>query len=270
MICGDLNGDMGSSGGSRSAKKCTKEGRLIVNFMAKHNLFAANLRDDAKGPINTFFGPNGESCIDYVMITKDIANTLTECVTSDNETSNVSDHNPVHIKINIGEIERNTIFFNRKGCLKWSKISDEKLLNDFAKPIGAGISDIIAQLNSEPISPVSIDSAFDRVIDLIKSAEHVIPRSKHSKHIKAFSCPELTILKLDKVKKYKAWCAAGRPRDSENPLRIANCNAKKLFRKRIRAIAKSYEDKKICEATKNAETDRNSFWHMLKKSWSIS
>ena len=265
IVCGDFNGDMGSDGGFRNKRQCTREGVLVRDFMVKHNLFAANLRGDAKGPINTFFGPNGASCIDYALVSNDLADNVLECITFDQEVLNTSDHNPLHIKIHLGEVEKNTIVMEKKGGLRWNKLTPEKLLNDYTIPVGEGIDTIIDSLNSSQTTPGIIDKAFSDVTNILRKAERAIPRARHSYHIKPYWCAELDTLKKEKVRRFRDWCDAGRPRDPDNPLRKANCEAKKCFRKRIKSIAKAYEDKKICDATLKAEVDRNSFWRMLKK-----
>ena len=122
IISGDFNVDMGSKGGIRNQRRCTRDGKIIYEFMCKHNLFAANLSPNAKGPVDTFHGPNGSSCIDYALISNDISDKLLECITLDHETLNTSDHNPIIIDLDLGGLERNTISMDRKGGLRWNKI----------------------------------------------------------------------------------------------------------------------------------------------------
>ena len=59
--------------------------------------------------------------------------------------------------------------------------------------------------------------------------------------------------------------AAGRLRESDNPLFIANKLAKKVFRKRIKQLAKEYDKEKVKKAVINAEIDKTSFRKMLKR-----
>ena len=66
------------------------------------------------------------------------------------------------------------------------------------------------------------------------------------------------------MKRYKEWCNVGRPRDRDNPFRIANLNAKKAFATQLKRIARSYDDEIICKASRDSEVDRNSFWRLLR------
>ena len=63
---------MGTLGGPRGIRSSTKEGRLVYNFMNRLNLCAANLLEVSSGPVNTYHGPFGESCIDYLLVPKDL------------------------------------------------------------------------------------------------------------------------------------------------------------------------------------------------------
>ena len=78
-------------------------------------------------------------------------------------------------------------------------------------------------------------------------------------------CPELDTLKQTKVHAFREWVAAGRPRDVTNPLTIANRDAKKTFRKRIKQIFREYDEQKISGAVRSAEVDQTVFWKMLKR-----
>ena len=217
IICGDLNGDLGSKGGPRSSRKCTREGQLIHDFMMKHELIAANLRKNADGPLNTFYGHNGNSCIDYVLVPADLAKSISNCTTLDHEPLNSSDHNPVTCSINLGCIERTTIEMKKKSSLKWNRLDPTTLQNLYTIPVSHRIRLLVDTIKDEIPTAALIDSAFHEVNAIIRAAEHVIPKSKISPHIKPYWCPELARLKRNKVDRFREWCNAGRSRDSNNP-----------------------------------------------------
>ena len=264
IVSGDFNGDMGTKGGPRGIGKCSKEGNIVYRFMTSQNLFAANLSGKSCGPIHTFNGPNGGSCIDYAMIPKDLDESLIECEVLDNEPLNTSDHNPVVITLKFSGIESNTLSVKRQGGLKWNKITPEKLLNNFTLPVEKEVNELLLYLCDKAPTTELIDEAFNSVVDILKDAERAIPKAKYSPHIKPYWCPELSDLKRKKVQCFKAWVQAGRPRDRENVFRAAHCDAKKNFIKRLHAIAKTYEDNAISEAVCAAEVNRNTIWKMLR------
>ena len=103
------------------------------------------------------------------------------------------------------------------------------------------------------------------IINAVKTHEKAIPKSRFRKNVKSYWCNELDNLKRAKVKAFREWEREGRPRDPQNPFTIANKTAKKVFRKRLKVIAKEYEEEKIMKAIESAEIDRNVFWKLLKR-----
>ena len=75
----------------------------------------------------------------------------------------------------------------------------------------------------------------------------------------------MKVLKDEKVRTYRAWCAKGRPRDCEDVLFINYKNSKKLFAKTLRRLSRSYEEEKVDKVIKSAEIDSTSFWKILKR-----
>ena len=92
-----------------------------------------------------------------------------------------------------------------------------------------------------------------------------IPKSRFRKNIKSYWCQELTTLKQLKVQAFRAWIAEGRPRDPTNYFFMANKLAKKNFRKRLKQVAKGYDEDKVKEAVTKAEIDQNCFWKLMKR-----
>ena len=118
----------------------------MYEFMQKHDMFAANLSNLATGPINTYFGHNCESCIDYFLIPNYLKSLVAECVTLDHEPLNTSDHNPVVCRLKLGIVERNITTFKRKSQLKWNGIDPTKLYNELTLPVGASIHELINRI----------------------------------------------------------------------------------------------------------------------------
>ena len=85
IVCGDFNGDMGRSGGSRGVGDPTRAGCLVADFMRKHDMLATNMLELGKGPLYTFESHNGSSCIDYIMAPRFMENDILSCCTLENE-----------------------------------------------------------------------------------------------------------------------------------------------------------------------------------------
>ena len=87
---------MGAKGGPRSVKQHDEWGLILHDFTSKYGLTPANLCKEAKGPVNTHYGPTVETCIDYILV----PNHLTNSISLDDNPLNTSDHLLVKIAIN--------------------------------------------------------------------------------------------------------------------------------------------------------------------------
>ena len=110
-----------------------------------------------------------------------------------------------------------------------------------------------------------VDRFMQEIISQIKKHERNVPKSRYRKNIKSYWCPELDTLKRVKINAFREWVSAGKPRDPNDHLFIMNKEAKKNFRKRLKGIARAYDEEKISEAVRSAEVDHTVFWRMLKR-----
>ena len=95
IIGGDVNGDLGSSCGTRSPRIANERGSLFLEVVNRYNMTVCNLESLATCPVNTFNGPTGSSTIDFICIQDNMADTLLSCSTSDNDPLNNLDHEAV-------------------------------------------------------------------------------------------------------------------------------------------------------------------------------
>ena len=266
IIAGDFNSDLGLSGGPRAVRPCTREGLIIKNFIDKYKLFPFNLSTISTGPINTFYGPNSEACLDYIMIPIEMENMLISSKTLDFEELNTSDHLPVTASLNIRKVKCPTIDISYQKRINWKKISKECLKERFSNPVGILLDDICKRY--EHLNPTNeiLDRMLNEVVTAIKQAESNLPKSKYCSHLKPYWCKEVDHLKRLKVESYKKWCNAGRPMDETNILRAEMKFHKKEFSKKLRYLSKSYENEEIQHVITSSEVNKDSFWKLLKKS----
>ena len=265
ILCGDFNADVGLRGGSRSTKVPDKRGLALFNFITEYNLVSINLRAVTLGPVNTHFGPTGETCLDYVMIPDALLTTVTCCKTHEYHALNTSDHLPVSATLSLGDIPRGSVDYEQNSRLRWDKMSHEDLYNKYQAPMSIDLDVIYNKYRGQPLITEDIDNFMRDLIGVIKIHERVIPKPKFKCNIKPYWCQELNSLKKAKIVAYTNWISAGRPRDPKDALFQANKSAKKLFRKRLKVISREYDEKKISDAVKKAELDQTVFWKLLKR-----
>ena len=265
ILCGDFNADIGNMGGPKSNKKPDGRGKQLVNFIVKYDVVAMNLTNVSAGPLNTHYGPTGQTCIDYIFVPNAIFVNCLECHTLDLDPLNTSDHIPVCVTMDLGAIPRGCTEGVCPVRIRWDKISQANLIQRYQCPIGSDLGNILEQNKRVNPTSVNVDNLVDEVIHVIKTHEKVIPRTKFKKNVKSYWCNELTQLKRERVKVFNEWSSAGGPRDPADPLFIRNKETKKHFRKRLKIVSREYDEKKVEEAAKSAEFDRTLFWRMLKR-----
>ena len=239
VLCGDFNADLGDMGGPRSIKRTDNRGRLLYNFIMKYDLVPVNLGLLASGPINTHYGPTGDTCIDYIMVPATISPQVRECMVLDYAPLNTSDHVPVGLVLETGGIPKGVTQENRASRTRWDKMTPEMLNNMYKCPLGRDLDNLYRRHEGLILDEAGIEGLLAEIIELVKRHARAVPKSRYKCNVKPYWCPELNALKREKVQAYRNWCGAGRPRDPQSPEYIANKQAKKLFRKRIKRISRN-------------------------------
>ena len=265
IIGGDFNGDIGREGGPRSLKPPTRPGQLVVSFIKKYRMIATNMLETTTGPVETYGNGSNMSCIDYILIPDDIRDRLLQSSVAPYCALNTSDHLPVMIHIDLGDVIRTTTKTRSKGRIRWDKLTSVDMYNRYTYQVTQRVNEILHEYENSNPTPSNLDNLVNQTVEVMRVAEKSVPFSKFRKHLRPYWCADLDILKKHKMKCYREWCDAGKPRDHENIFRINNIAAKKNFNKCLRHLKKQYEDENIKKASSAADIDKNTFWQILKR-----
>ena len=186
IICGDLNADVGSLGGERSEKIADKRGRTLDTFIKYHNLYPVNLMESASGPINTHYGPTGESCIDYILIPQCFKENVRPCRTGGYDPINTSDHKPVYVDIEVGEFPCGATEGFLPCKLRWDKMSPQALFSKYQYPIGQDLDRLFFRNVGANPGAEDVDAFMKEIVDIIKEHEKSVPMTKFKSNIKPF------------------------------------------------------------------------------------
>ena len=269
VIMGDFNGDVGwggggGGGGPRGLRGPSLRGSKVVSFFNRHGLVPLNMREDARGPIDTYEGQVNGSTLDYIAVSSLIADRAHSCVVHERDGLNTSDHLPVSAVVPTKGICKITSEIERKGCIKWNKLTKRDKYIKYQCVLEPSLrcleADLSVDINSEHI----IDDVFNRLSDSVHRVAETLPHTRFKKNLKPYWNSDLSRLKRIKVESYRRWVADARPRDSDNALFVQYKKDKKAFHVEIKRLAKAYEEKEILDAVKNAEFNRNSFWRLVK------
>ena len=264
IICGDANSDLGNSGGYRGSKPATTRGTRLFDFMSKYDLVAANMTHNSKGPIITHEGPTGCSTLDYIMFPSSLMDKVHDIKVVGYDPLNCSDHFPVVASLDIDQLlYKYSTALNAKQNKRWDRLDASEMYNNYTVPLIEPLSNLCTSMKATH-STSDLDDVLEKVVEALKVADKAIPSTKFKAHLKPYWNQHLTLLKRDKVCKYKAWVSAGRPRNSESMVWILHKEAKKAFSRELRRLHHEYDAQRVNEAISSVGLDKVYFWKLLK------
>ena len=218
IILGDLNGDVGSLGGPRGVRGPTQRGRYVMELFERHGLYPANMQANANGPVTTFNCHNSSSTLDYIAVPLYLSSHVKDCAVSEWDALNTSDHTDVRLSLQVETKSKADYKPWVDGKLKWGKLETRgRYCVDTRYPLVT----LRAKINRGANSPDLLDSYFEELTEILHSATALLPRTKYVSRLKPYWNDDLSFLKKEKVKTYRTWVAAGRPRDPLHPLMIS-------------------------------------------------
>ena len=264
ILCGDFNADIGFLGGNRSNRQPSKTGTKVAKFFEEFDLIACNMQPYAKGPLNTFCGGMGSSCIDFVAIPQCLSNLVLRCDVIRDDIMNTSDH---HVVRTVLDISCSVITPTSKPVcarVKWGKIKRETMQLKYTNPVSGYIRNLMHSINWDEFSSADIDDSIKNLCEKMTQCSNSLPKSKYRKHIRPYWNDKLDRLKKDKVKYYRIWKSHGRPRGDDCEIWLDHKRAKRTFKSEIKFVQRQYEFNEINEIMKFAEIDKNKFWRKIK------
>ena len=266
FVCGDLNADMGNLGGNRKLCNPTKRGKILYDFVKSYNLCATNQMPNAVGPVDTFYGPNGSSMIDYILIPSEMCSLVELSGVGSYDPLNCSDHAPVYAHLKIHAMECN---YNNRPVTsrkKWDKLSPSDIFEKYTLPVSYRLREVEHLLINTITCDTDLDRAIEMIISILTEASSAIPSTRYRKHLKPYWTPELGRLKKEKVSCYGAWCSEGRPRDENSTSWKNHKLAKKCFARELKRMGKNYDNEQLQNVMSSIGLDHKYFWRALKRS----
>ena len=265
LICGDLNGDLGSLPGCRGVKSMTQAGGIVNDFCIRHQFWVSNLCKNAMGPIFTHYGPTGQSTIDYILVPYILRGKTVKYGVAGDHVLNTSDHNPVFVVCDIKTLPNLHINGNNVKSLRWDKIKDDVREVKYTQCVDLKMQDIYNTMHQPLLCESDVDDILCEIVKSLHEAASGLPRTRFRKHLKPYWCPEMDSLKQEKIKAYKRWVQEGRPREVDNHARVIYLATKKAFNKRLHFLAREYEDENLRQVMSSAEMDCITFWQVLNR-----
>ena len=249
IILGDLNADLGSVGGPLATTTINEQGRILYRYLQKWNYTSVHLHKCSSSNTHTYTSDahHTSSTIDHILSPKHLLDRFSHSQVLTDEPLNLSDHSPVCAtflcsipKTPISPDHQNAA----KYCPNWAKATGTDLLHEYSKEVSKLLQQLPHYtLSSLTLSPCTIDRLLSEVRDsLDTAAKTCIPAKRFQPHIRPAWSAELKQAHANSKAAYKAWCAAGKPRDTTHQLRADYKAAKATFRTLFRAHQRQQRD----------------------------
>ena len=158
---------LGTQDGPRLDYDPSRQGVVVEGFLRRYNLVATNLLENSKGPLYTFAGCNGQSYIDYIAILEETMTYVGDCYVGEPHPLKNSDHLPVFVSLDVGELTLTTCEYNIPARVKWGRLSSYDRLVKYENKLLPGAEAIIEKLNNTLPSEGLIEWGFSTLTNVI-------------------------------------------------------------------------------------------------------
>ena len=154
VIAGDFNAHLGTLAGPRGTGPPNQRGFIVKDLIDRNNLFVASHSHSSTGPPITYHSGGTLSTIDYIIINRTASDILCSCEGLCDHSSNVSDHLPLSITLQVlySVIEN----LSSAAKINWERaITTDSIhvcaraVSDYITPLLDSSSDDISQLDYE-------------------------------------------------------------------------------------------------------------------------
>ena len=150
--------------------------------------------------------------IDHILILSTLLECVVSCRVCEDTPLNTSDYRPVVCHLQLDNVVKNVHPGKIKRSKRWDKWNQDERFEKYTIPVTTRLMEISKLLQMCDATPSNIDIILNLVTDTLKSDASAVPTSKFRPHLRPYWNETLTLLKIDKVKKYRKWKESGRPR----------------------------------------------------------
>ena len=144
IIIGDMNVHYGSEYGHRCWGKSSTNANQLMHMFTECDLRLVDIGEKGNGESYTFYSSNSYSYIDHCAMSNELLSYVDECKIQEDHIMNVSDHFPIHVKLNI-EVMSITSNWSRSQ-VAWHKLHDLSIYKFYTKPLENDLNAYIQEL----------------------------------------------------------------------------------------------------------------------------
>ena len=144
IIIGDMNVHYGSEYGHRCWGKSSTNANQLMHMFTECDLRLVDIGEKGNGESYTFYSSNSYSYIDHCAMSSELLSYVDECKIQEDHIMNVSDHFPIHVKLNV-EVMSITSNWSRSQ-VAWHKLHDLSIYKFYTKPLESDLNAYIQEL----------------------------------------------------------------------------------------------------------------------------
>lgn len=151
--------------------------------------------------------------------------------------------------------------------VNWHKLEQATIEQRYTIPLEQAIKDHMeTSTHYSTWTAEQVDEELEFLVQLVKTQANKLPITKHNKRTKTYWNSTLSQLSRDKKVAWRNWVANGRPKEDNNPYRVAVKRTKQAFRLEQRR-AKTEEIHIFHRKLENqsTEVDQKQFWQLVNK-----
>ena len=242
-ILGDLNADLGTEGGPQACTPANEHGHILLRYLRRWKYLSYHLHLSPSQSTHTYESEahGSLSTIDHFLGPSHMLSSISKCVVAEEDPINTSDQFPIlaelelcfypHAASSPVEPQNQTLFGPN-----WDKVSPMEIEALYTIPIEEQLNQIKCPTLEECLeTPTLIDQHLTTLTTLmLQTAYNSIPPKKYSPHKKQGWNDELCQAQRAAQQAYKAWRAAGKPRNPDHPMRNHYKSSKGRFHSLLR------------------------------------
>jgi exonuclease III len=242
---------------------------IIQKLLESANLVSVVVQSSCSGPNYTYdpyLSGTHRSLIDHVILKKTMLDLVRSSTIIDRVDSNVSDHLPVLVAIEVGLLKQRAEF-PPKSYLNWRKCSEVFIRENYTHLVQSNLDSLFeGKILSDIVNECDIETVYNKVVHIMQtSAVKSIPTSKYAPHLKPFwKTSGIKNLHNDTGIKRHIWVLDGRPRGHQFSSFKEYKDAKRKFRCKMRQLTRNYEMESWMEIEDAAELDQRKFWSLIR------
>ena len=246
-ILGDFNADPGSEGGPLATTNVNEQGHILLRYLRKWEYISTHLQPQSSishFATHTYVSEAHGSCstIDHILAPRHLLSRFSESLVWDEDPLNLSDHLPVSASIQCYLQTLSPTIKPSKGDKKaykpnWRKLDKEGISSTYTQKVEQSLNGLqLPDLQSLVNDPSIINLYIDEIKEvLITASKQTIPPKCFVPHRKPGWDEHLKAVHTKSKLAYKQWIKAGRPHQSDHPVRRQYKEAKSTFRACLRA-----------------------------------